>query len=66
MRDIACSLLEEVCNDVAKESLLQPLQGEQYNDKTAKVKQEARVASMPEDSRTEDKNISLIYVYSTH
>ena len=43
IRDITCSLLKEVCSDVTKEPLLQPLQGEEFNYKTAKVKQEARV-----------------------
>ena len=35
--------MKEVCSDVTKESLLQPLQGEKFNYKTAKVEQEARV-----------------------
>ena len=43
IRDITCSLLKEVCSDVTKEPLLQPLQGEEFNYKTAKVEQEARV-----------------------
>ena len=43
IRVITCSLLKEVCSNVTKEPLLQPLQGEEFNYKTAKVKQEARV-----------------------
>ena len=43
IRDITCSLLKEVCSDVTKEPLLQPLQGEKFNYKTANVEQEARV-----------------------
>ena len=43
IRDITCSLLKDVCSDVTKEPLLQPLQGEEFNYKTAKVEQEARV-----------------------
>ena len=43
IRDITCSLLKEVCSDVTKEPLLQPLQGEDFNYKTANVEQEARV-----------------------
>ena len=43
IRDITCSLLKEVCNDVTKEPLLQSLQGEEFHYKTAKVEQEARV-----------------------
>ena len=43
IRDITCSLLKEVCSDVTKEPLLQPLQGEEFNYQTAKVEQEARV-----------------------
>ena len=43
IRDITCSLLKEVCSDVTKEPLLQPLQGEKFNYKIAKVEQEARV-----------------------
>ena len=43
IRDITCSLLKEVCSDVTKEPLLQPLRGEEFNYKTAKVEQEARV-----------------------
>ena len=37
IRDITCSLLKEVCSDVTKEPLLQPLQGEEFNYKTANV-----------------------------
>ena len=40
---MTCSLLKEVCSDVTKEPLLQPLQGKEINYKTAKVEQEARV-----------------------
>ena len=40
--DIICSLLK-VCSNVTKEPLLQPLQGKEFNYKTAKVKQDARV-----------------------
>ena len=43
IRDITCSLLKEVCSDVTKEPLLQSLQGEKFNYKTANVEQEARV-----------------------
>ena len=43
IKDITCSLLKEVCSDVTKKPLLQPLQGEEFNYKTAKVEQEARV-----------------------
>ena len=43
IRDITCSLLKEVCSDVTKEPMLQPLQGEEFDYKTAKVEQEARV-----------------------
>ena len=43
IRDIICSLLKEVCSDVTEEPLLQPLQGEEFNYKTAKLEQEARV-----------------------
>ena len=43
IRDITCSLLKEVCSDVTKEPLLQSLQGEEFNYKTAKAEQEARV-----------------------
>ena len=43
IRDITCSQLKEVCSDVTKEPLLQPLQGEEFIYKTAKVEQEARV-----------------------
>ena len=43
IRDITFTLLKEVCSYVTKESLLQPLQGEEFNNKTAKVEQEARV-----------------------
>ena len=32
-----------MCSDVTKEPLLQPLEGEEFNYKTAKVEQEARV-----------------------
>ena len=32
-----------MCSDVTKEPLLQPLQGEEFNYKTANVEQEARV-----------------------
>ena len=32
-----------MCSDVTKETLLQPLQGEEFNYKTANVEQEARV-----------------------
>ena len=42
IRDITCSLLKEVCSDVTKEPLLQPLQGEKFNYKTANVELEAR------------------------
>ena len=35
--------LKEVCSYVTKESPLQPLQGEKFNHKTAKVEQETRV-----------------------
>ena len=42
IKDITCSLLKEVCSDVTKEPLLQPLQGE-FNYKTANVEQKARV-----------------------
>ena len=40
IRDITCSLLKEVCSILTKEPLLQPLQGEEFNYKTAKVEQE--------------------------
>ena len=43
IRDITFSLLKEVCSDVTKEPLFQPLQGEKFNYKTANVEQEARV-----------------------
>ena len=43
IRDITCSLLKKVCSDATKEPLLQPLQGEIFNYKTANVEQEARV-----------------------
>ena len=43
IRDITCSLLKEVCRDVTKEPLLQPLQREEFNYKTANVEQEAGV-----------------------
>ena len=57
IRDITCSLLKEVCSDVTKEPLLQPLQGEKFNYKTANVEQ---------GSGTEDRKHSLIYECSTH
>ena len=37
--DITCSLLKELFSDVTKEPLLQPLQGEEFSYKTAKVEQ---------------------------
>ena len=37
------SCQKEVCSDVTKEPLLQPLQGEEFNYRTAKVEQGARV-----------------------
>ena len=41
IRDITCSLLKEVCSDVTKEPLLQPLQ--EFNYKSANIEQEERV-----------------------
>ena len=35
--------MKEMCSDVTKEPLLQPLQGEKFNYKTANVEQEARI-----------------------
>ena len=43
IRDITSSLLIKVCSDVTTEPLLQPLQGKEFNNKTAKVEQEVRV-----------------------
>ena len=39
IRDITCSLLKEVYSDVTKEPLLQPLQGKEFDYKTANVEQ---------------------------
>ena len=43
IRDITWSLLKEVCSGVTIEPLLQPLQGEGFHYKTARVEEEARV-----------------------
>ena len=43
IRYITNSLLKEVCSDVTTEPLLQPLKGEEFHYKTAKVEQKARV-----------------------
>ena len=66
IRDTTCSLLKEVWSYVTKESLLQPLQGEKFNYKTAKVEQEAWVDIGGRGFWNKDKDISLIYMYSTH
>ena len=43
MKDITSSLLKEVFSYVTTKPLPQPLQGEEFNHKTAKVEQKARV-----------------------
>ena len=66
IRDITCSLLKEVCSDVTKEPLLQPLQGEEFNNKTANVEQEARIDISARGFWNRGQNHSLIYEYSAH
>ena len=49
---------------ITTEPLLQPLQGEEFNYKTAKVEQEARVdISARGFWKRGHKNLSLIYVF---